>query len=98
MSASIADVKAAVTCAMFLESIGVQVLPAAREQKFRCIRPGHADKNPSGTIYKGGQAWYCFPCRKGGDVLDLARLRYPGTLSSVLRLLADRFSVSGATR
>ena len=94
--ASIADVKAAVTVPLFLESIGVQVLPAGKEQKFQALC--HADKHPSGTIFEDGRSWFCFPCNKGGDVLDLAMLKHQGTKADVLKIVAGRFSVSGSAK
>lgn len=96
MSASIADVKAAVTIPMFLESIGVAVVPAGKEKRFLALC--HADRHPSGTIYEDGRSWFCFPCARGGDVLDLAALKYQGTKAEVLRIVAKKFNLSGARR
>lgn len=34
----------------------------------RC--PIHPDKNPSLTVYPDNQAWHCYGCNRGGDVIS----------------------------
>lgn len=43
-----------------------------RGKNFRCIMPGHEDKNPSSTISANGQSFKCFSCgdEAWGSVLD----------------------------
>ena len=43
----------------------------------RC--PFHADGDPSFDVFDGGIRWGCYPCGKGGDVLDLIREIYGGS-------------------
>ncbi len=93
MTPSIQDVKATVSIPAFLDSIGVQVIPAGKEKKFLALC--HPDKHPSGTIFDDERAWHCFPCNKGGDVLDLAMLKHQGTKADVLKMVADRFNEEG---
>lgn len=50
----------------FLLSRGVTF----RGANFRCIMPGHEDKNPSASISPDGTRWKCFACDEWGSVLD----------------------------
>ena len=43
-----------------------------RHRKFRCVAPGHDDKNPSANL-TDDHHWYCHGCQTGGDVLDLVQ-------------------------
>jgi hypothetical protein len=40
--------------------------------KTRCVLPGHADHEPSMTVYAEDRAW-CFVCDAGGDIFDLTQ-------------------------
>jgi DNA primase len=44
-----------------------------RDGRFKCVIPGHRDKNPSASVtkVKGYEHWRCHACDKGGDVCDL---------------------------
>lgn len=48
--------------------VSVKLIRAGNEYKACC--PFHADKNPSFTIFSGGQRFHCFGCGASGDVLD----------------------------
>jgi DNA primase len=37
-----------------------------------CPLPTHEDSTPSFHVYPDTRSWYCFGCRKGGDVIDFA--------------------------
>ena len=42
-----------------------------RDRKVRC--PLHPDRRPSLHVYEDpARGWYCFGCRRGGSVYDLA--------------------------
>lgn len=42
--------------------------------RFVALCPFHAEQHPSFTIFPNSQRWWCFGCRRGGDVIDLVRL------------------------
>lgn len=35
--------------------------------------PFHKDHSPSLSVDRGKQLWHCFPCDKGGDVIDFVK-------------------------
>src|SRR5215212_11032790 len=39
-----------------------------------CLLPNHNDRSPSFVVYPETNAWYCFACLRGGDVVELYRL------------------------
>ena len=52
---------------------------------FRCILPGHEDRNPSASIFAAEERWYCFVCGRGGDVIDAAAAFAGRSTSEYLR-------------
>jgi bifunctional DNA primase/polymerase-like protein len=57
----------------------------------RCPLPDHADRTPSCHVYATAEAgWFCFGCRRGGTIYDLAALlageRRPLTRGAFLRV------------
>ena len=57
--------------AVYVERLTGQVV--GRSRKVRC--PLHDDHDPSLHVYSDPQrGWYCFGCRRGGSVYDLAGL------------------------
>ena len=42
--------------------------------RYVALCPFHAEEHPSFTIFPGSQRWWCFGCRRGGDVIELIRL------------------------
>lgn len=42
--------------------------------RFVTLCPFHAEEHPSFTIFPDSQRWWCFGCRRGGDVIELVRL------------------------
>ncbi len=56
---------------------------------FRC--PLHSDEHPSGIIYRENNSWYCFQCKKGGDVFDavmlFGKLDFPKAISILAKNL-----------
>ena len=41
--------------------------------KYRCHCPLHTENTPSCYVYKNNNSFYCFGCKKGGDVITLIR-------------------------
>lgn len=57
------------------------------------LAPCHLDKTPSGHIVPNTdkRRWYCFPCGRGGGILDLAVLVGLGhDRASAARILEER--------
>ena len=84
----------------YLERIGAQVTYLG-ENRLKCHCPLHDDARPSFTAdFKGGAwVWHCFPCGRGGSVIDLEGYRAgtsPGSYESfkgvaeVLGITEDR--------
>lgn len=42
--------------------------------RFVALCPFHEETRPSFTIFPASNRWWCFGCRRGGDVIDLVRL------------------------
>ena len=52
----------------------------------RCPLPDHEDRTPSCLVYEtAGQGWYCFGCRRGGTIYDLASLLIGGPHGTALK-------------
>lgn len=67
-----ARIKSAVPIPALLAREG---LTPNRQGFLRC--PLHdGDRSPSFKVYPGGRGWYCFGCRRGGDVISLAMALY----------------------
>jgi hypothetical protein len=44
-----------------------------RDGKLRCpLHAGGEERTPSLHVYDGARGWYCFACRRGGSIVDLA--------------------------
>lgn len=78
-------VKQGVTCRELLEAQGFRV---ERGGMVSC--PFHTDKHPSLKLY-GDTNWHCFSCKRGGDVLNLARELYGEGLWRTIRRLDGDF-------
>lgn len=50
--------------------------PGSSEVFVSCPLPGHEDKNPSACANTDTNLWMCYRCQQGGDILDLAAIRY----------------------
>ncbi len=50
--------------------------PGSSEVFISCPLPGHEDKNPSACANTDTNLWMCYRCQQGGDILDLAAIRY----------------------
>ncbi len=52
-----------------VDVIGSYITVKRAGTNYRALCPFHNEKTPSFTIYPADQAYYCFGCRKGGDVI-----------------------------
>ena len=52
--------------------------------------PLHSESRGSFNVYYETQSWYCYGCRKVGDVLTLIMLKEGGSFIEALRFLAVR--------
>jgi hypothetical protein len=61
----------AIEPAVYVQALTGQAVPAGR--KVRC--PLHDDRTPSLHVYRDpDRGWFCFGCRRGGSIYDLAGL------------------------
>lgn len=42
--------------------------------RYVALCPFHAEEHASFTVFPSSQRWWCFGCRRGGDVIELVRL------------------------
>lgn len=53
----------------------VELKPRGNKYMSECPLPDHEDSTPSFWVYPETRSWYCFGCRRGGDVIEYAKLR-----------------------
>lgn len=70
---------------------GARFWRAGKRLVCRCPLPGHHDNSPSFTVYEGYRGWYCFGCRRGGNVFTFVMQVLTGTgkFIDALDLLAE---------
>lgn len=61
---------------MWIGKMKPRPTPGNPEVFVSCPSPTHADNNPSATANVETNLWVCHGCGAGGDVLDLAAIRY----------------------
>lgn len=84
-----ARIKSAVPIPALLEREG---LHPNRQGFLHC--PLHdGDRSPSFKVYPGGRGWYCFGCRRGGDVISLAVELYRTDYKGAVKLLNREFQL-----
>ncbi|MDT3388515.1 MAG: CHC2 zinc finger domain-containing protein [Bacteroidota bacterium] len=54
----------------------------------------HEDHRPSLTIYKNTNSWYCFPCKKGGRVIDLVKAYFNCDIDEACKWLEVEFNIT----
>lgn len=64
---------------------------SGREHKGLC--PFHSEKTPSFTVSQERQAWYCFGCQEGGDLLSFVQKIERLDFRETLEMLAERAGV-----
>jgi DNA primase len=77
-----------------VEESGVQLRGRGRVLQAPC--PFHEDHEPSFTVYRDTQRFYCFGCGVGGDVVDYMRLSRHVDFVEAVRLLEAGSSVRPA--
>lgn len=73
-------------------SYGLQL--ARSGPRYVALCPFHAEERPSFTIFPGSQRWWCFGCRRGGDVIELIRLLDGIGFRAALERLGGNFTGS----
>ncbi|HKR99896.1 MAG TPA: CHC2 zinc finger domain-containing protein, partial [Candidatus Dormibacteraeota bacterium] len=90
MTDAVAEIKARLD---IVDVVGGYVQLQRAGSSFKGLCPFHAEKTPSFNVSQPKQAWYCFGCEKGGDVISfvqqIERIDFP----QALELLADRAGV-----
>jgi len=69
----------------------VRLQRSGREHKGLC--PFHSEKTPSFTVSQERQAWYCFGCQEGGDLLSFVQKIERLDFRETLEMLAERAGV-----
>src|SRR5215472_13616351 len=69
----------------------VSLQRSGREHKGLC--PFHGEKTPSFTVSQERQAWYCFGCQEGGDLLSFVQKIERLEFRETLEMLAERAGV-----
>jgi len=69
----------------------VRLQRSGREHKGLC--PFHNEKTPSFTVSQERQAWYCFGCQEGGDLLSFVQKIERLEFRETLEMLAERAGV-----
>ena len=59
----------------------------------RCPFPDHADKSPSFSVTEGNQLFYCYGCKKGGNIFNFLELFNGMTFPEAVDFLARRASI-----
>jgi len=59
----------------------------------KCPLPAHQETEPSFTVYPDSQSFYCFGCRRGGDVFNLVMYREGFDFLEAVRFLAAKANI-----
>jgi len=76
-----------------VDVIGGYVDLAKRGSSHVGLCPFHAEKTPSFSVNQPGQFFYCFGCRKSGDVFDFVSSIEGISFKEALKQLADRAGI-----
>ncbi|HEX3606497.1 MAG TPA: DNA primase [Candidatus Dormibacteraeota bacterium] len=90
MADAVAEVKARLD---IVEVIGgyVRLQRSGRDHKGLC--PFHSERTPSFSVSQDKQAWYCFGCTEGGDILSFVQRIEHVDFMGALEMLAERAGV-----
>jgi len=70
-------------------------LPLKRSgDNYRALCPFHNEKKPSFNVNRSKQIFYCFGCKKGGDIFSFLMLHEGLSFAEAVRYLADRAGVT----
>jgi len=89
-----ADVLAEIRGRIDIVDLISQYLPLRRSgDNYRALCPFHNEKKPSFNVSRSKQIFYCFGCKKGGDIFNFLVLHEGLTFWESVRTLADRAGV-----
>jgi DNA primase len=63
-------------------------------KNFLGLCPFHSEKTPSFNVNQEKQAFYCFGCQKGGDVITFLREIHSSTFVEAVNQLAGRYGIT----
>lgn len=72
------------------DKLGIDLV--TRGNYFQSLCPFHDDSTPSFTIYPQTNSFFCFGCKKQGDVVDLVKFKYNLSLTDSIEWLKTNFS------
>lgn len=83
---------------VFQHYVGGELKRRGNKLLARCPFHGgnNGDKNPSLTIYKETNSWYCFGCTKGGSPIDLVMQSCGLRFKDAARLMSKDFGIVSA--
>src|ERR1700704_5825478 len=90
MADAAAEVKARLD---IVEVIGGYVRLARSGRGHKGLCPFHSQRTPSLSVSQEKQAWYCFGCQEGGDVLTFVEKIEHVDFMGALEMLAERAGV-----
>ena len=74
--------------------IGEVITLRHRGRNWLGLCPFHGEKTPSFNVSRDKGTYYCFGCKKGGDVIDFVMETERLSFAEAVERLADRFGVS----
>ena len=77
-----------------VEVVGDYVRLRKQGSRFVGLCPFHSEKTPSFSVDPSQNLFYCFGCKKGGDVISFVRELEGLEFNEAVRLLAGRFGVT----
>jgi len=60
---------------------------------YRCCLPSHRDRTPSLKVFTQTNSFFCFGCRRGGDVINLVSYIRKCTNKEAISFLAELFNI-----
>lgn len=76
-----------------VDVVGQYVRLERRGRRWMALCPFHAERTPSFSVSRERQAWYCFGCQEGGDVIAFVEKVEHLDFREALELLAERAGV-----
>lgn len=76
-----------------VDVVGDYVRLKKQGSRFVGLCPFHSEKSPSFSVDPNQNLFYCFGCRKGGDVISFVREMEGLEFQEAVRTLAERFGV-----
>src|SRR5205807_2117122 len=76
-----------------VEVVGQYVRLQRSGRQFSGLCPFHAERTPSFSVSQERQAWYCFGCQEGGDIISFVEKIEHVDFRQALEQLAERAGV-----